>query len=29
MNAYVQEVLNKVAKRDKNEPEFLQTVEAV
>ncbi len=29
MNAYVQEVLNKVAKRDKNEPEFLQTVEEV
>ncbi|HOG00083.1 MAG: NAD-specific glutamate dehydrogenase [Firmicutes bacterium ADurb.Bin248] len=29
MNAYVQEVLDKVAKRDKNEPEFLQTVEEV
>ena len=29
MNAYIQEVLNKVHKRDKNEPEFLQTVEEV
>lgn len=29
MNAYIQEVLNKVQKRDKNEPEFLQTVEEV
>ena len=29
MNAYIQEVLEKVEKRDKNEPEFLQTVEEV
>lgn len=29
MNAYIQEVLNKVQLRDKNEPEFLQTVEEV
>ncbi len=29
MNAYIQEVLDKVEKRDKNEPEFLQTVEEV
>ncbi len=29
MNAYIQEVLEKVKKRDANEPEFLQTVEEV
>jgi glutamate dehydrogenase (NADP+) len=29
MNAYLQDVLNKVKKRDANEPEFLQTVEEV
>ncbi len=29
MNAYIQEVLDKVKKRDANEPEFLQTVEEV
>lgn len=29
MNAYIQEVIEKVAKRDSNEPEFLQTVEEV
>ncbi|MCE5236514.1 MAG: NADP-specific glutamate dehydrogenase [Clostridiaceae bacterium] len=29
MNAYIEEVLNKVKKRDANEPEFLQTVEEV
>ena len=29
MNAYMQEVLEKVRKRDANEPEFLQTVEEV
>ncbi len=29
MNAYVQEILNKVHKRDANEPEFIQTVEEV
>ena len=29
MNAYIQEVLEKVEKRDKNEPELLQTVEEV
>ncbi len=29
MNAYIQEVLNKVQLRDRNEPEFLQTVEEV
>lgn len=29
MNAYIQEVLAKVQKRDANEPEFLQTVEEV
>ena len=29
MNAYIQEVIEKVRKRDANEPEFLQTVEEV
>ncbi|HWR19560.1 MAG TPA: NADP-specific glutamate dehydrogenase [Clostridia bacterium] len=29
MNAYIEEVLEKVRKRDANEPEFLQTVEEV
>ncbi|MDL2234918.1 NADP-specific glutamate dehydrogenase [Christensenellaceae bacterium OttesenSCG-928-L17] len=29
MNAYIQEVLEKVKKRDANEPEFIQTVEEV
>ncbi|MEL7602503.1 MAG: NADP-specific glutamate dehydrogenase [Bacillota bacterium] len=29
MNAYIQEVIEKVKKRDANEPEFLQTVEEV
>ena len=29
MNAYIQEVLEKVRKRDAGEPEFLQTVEEV
>ncbi len=29
MNAYIEEVLAKVKKRDANEPEFLQTVEEV
>ena len=29
MNAYIQEVLDKVRKRDANEPEFIQTVEEV
>ena len=29
MNAYIQEVLDNVKKRDVNEPEFLQTVEEV
>ncbi|MDL2218120.1 NADP-specific glutamate dehydrogenase [Christensenellaceae bacterium OttesenSCG-928-M15] len=29
MNAYIQEVIDKVKKRDANEPEFLQTIEEV
>ena len=29
MNAYIQEVLDRIKKRDANEPEFLQTVEEV
>ncbi|MDO4568594.1 MAG: NADP-specific glutamate dehydrogenase [Clostridia bacterium] len=29
MNAYIQQVLDRVSKRDANEPEFLQTVEEV
>lgn len=29
MNAYMQEVLNKVKARDAHEPEFIQTVEEV
>ena len=29
MNAYIQEVLDKVKARDSHEPEFIQTVEEV